>query len=102
MIRRPPRSTLFPYTTLFRSSVREPGADFRGVRPELLRLSGHLELDEDRKSTRLNSSHVSISYAVFCLKKKAETLLLARHGEQHDLTSATEEMTADPVQMAAF
>src|SRR3712207_6990923 len=71
MIRRPPRSTLFPYTTLFRSRVA------------LISLSGlrHLELDivcgnvqgkshRDRKSTRLNSSHANISYAVFCLKKK--------------------------------
>src|SRR5437870_10789923 len=70
MIRRPPRSTLFPYTTLFRS--RGPG------RQHLLRgaggAPGHLCLlsgrEGDRKSTRLNSSHVAISYAVFCLKKK--------------------------------
>src|SRR4051812_49924278 len=70
MIRRPPRSTLFPYTTLFRSRVQrfEPGAPIkrlfaRGVsHPE--------ERFVDRKSTRLNSSHMSISYAVFCLKKK--------------------------------
>src|SRR5256886_10580233 len=77
MIRRPPRSTLFPYTTLFRSDVtREPipvqptvhynmggiPCNYRGevVRPK----------DGDRKSTRLNSSHSQISYAVFCLKKK--------------------------------
>src|SRR5436309_10025026 len=66
MIRRPPRSTLFPYTTLFRSLVR---MDNRNGQV-------HLEFtipargDGDRKSTRLNSSHVKISYAVFCLKKK--------------------------------
>src|SRR5438105_12033522 len=84
MIRRPPRSTLFPYTTLFRS--RNPGEDrlTKGVAvvealTELRR--GSLPLDhtvvvagnrgdEDRKSTRLNSSHEWISYAVFCLKKK--------------------------------
>src|SRR5688572_32726347 len=70
MIRRPPRSTLFPYTTLFRS--RQPagmvgraevlGQPTRGV--------GARGLDLDRKSTRLNSSHSQISYAVFCLKKK--------------------------------
>src|SRR5207249_8479539 len=64
MIRRPPRSTLFPYTTLFRSPD-----------PCQLRGSGTFlfvgeNVPEDRKSTRLNSSHVSISYAVFCLKKK--------------------------------
>src|SRR5256885_11711466 len=65
MIRRPPRSTLFPYTTLFRSvpPSPEPGTGMRGrriIRP----------FSADRKSTRLNSSHLVISYAVFCLKKK--------------------------------
>src|SRR5438034_8567967 len=67
MIRRPPRSTLFPYTTLFRS--RLPLADrlpLRAVR----RVAAHLQRLLDRKSTRLNSSHTVISYAVFCLKKK--------------------------------
>src|SRR6266496_4961030 len=63
MIRRPPRSTLFPYTTLFRSSDAS-SADRRGPTPFTYWTS------EDRKSTRLNSSHVEISYAVFCLKKK--------------------------------
>src|SRR6266852_8537678 len=62
MIRRPPRSTLFPYTTLFRS---RPG---RGRRPRACR--SWPACARDRKSTRLNSSHGSISYAVFCLKKK--------------------------------
>src|SRR6266849_5472818 len=65
MIRRPPRSTLFPYTTLFRSRhprVRPDGV--RGERPE------HRRRSRDRKSTRLNSSHEWTSYAVFCLKKK--------------------------------
>src|SRR2546430_9487113 len=69
MIRRPPRSTLFPYTTLFRSdpAARAP-ADLRARRPH----SSHtgLRRRRDRKSTRLNSSHSQISYAVFCLKKK--------------------------------
>src|SRR5256885_8687673 len=81
MIRRPPRSTLFPYTTLFRS-----GALAGGARPSAQALEGQREghaiarvvrLDRaahlghvDRKSTRLNSSHLVISYAVFCLKKK--------------------------------
>src|SRR5258705_7098278 len=67
MIRRPPRSTLFPYTTLFRSSKRTQ------ERPTLQLWSRWIgsERDEvDRKSTRLNSSHLGISYAVFCLKKK--------------------------------
>src|SRR5215475_14611237 len=63
MIRRPPRSTLFPYTTLFRS--RRDGQP--RARPAHLRGGEHRR---DRKSTRLNSSHVKISYAVFCLKKK--------------------------------
>src|SRR5258705_6127650 len=72
MIRRPPRSTLFPYTTLFRSEVnplvRTPslGENDPG---QILALDG-----KDRKSTRLNSSHLGISYAVFCLKKKTEWL----------------------------
>src|SRR2546427_9192197 len=78
MIRRPPRSTLFPYTTLFRSLLElepgQPGA--RGDQPleDLLRVRLRRELHfgilADRKSTRLNSSHSQISYAVFCLKKK--------------------------------
>src|SRR3712207_8597638 len=96
MIRRPPRSTLFPYTTLFRSQVRRivpPSRQHRRLSIEPRRLPerdlvelarqdperaddkdphGHQEdrEDEDRKSTRLNSSHANISYAVFCLKKK--------------------------------
>src|SRR5256885_8893334 len=65
MIRRPPRSTLFPYTTLFRS---HPVPERRG--PYLRRLCGIARPRQDRKSTRLNSSHLVISYAVFCLKKK--------------------------------
>src|SRR2546430_8170660 len=84
MIRRPPRSTLFPYTTLFRS--RQPAAAPRPVREERIDDGsdedaehgerdeppplGHRAGGEDRKSTRLNSSHSQISYAVFCLKKK--------------------------------
>src|SRR3712207_8763219 len=84
MIRRPPRSTLFPYTTLFRSHdgghagaalVRGGGGVLRRLppgaelQPRGLRLRGRA-LPQDRKSTRLNSSHANISYAVFCLKKK--------------------------------
>src|SRR5438552_11459475 len=72
MIRRPPRSTLFPYTTLFRSlpSARRAAAlSDRGRLPCLL-LDKAGGVKEDRKSTRLNSSHQIISYAVFCLKKK--------------------------------
>src|SRR5260221_14635812 len=68
MIRRPPRSTLFPYTTLFRSDVNRQLAGEAG---QLLGAGvGHDRDGEDRKSTRLNSSHTVISYAVFCLKKK--------------------------------
>src|SRR5689334_24666248 len=71
MIRRPPRSTLFPYTTLFRSPGPVPQrlADHRHPAGGARRLSAGTER-RDRKSTRLNSSHSSISYAVFCLKKK--------------------------------
>src|SRR5690349_22069459 len=65
MIRRPPRSTLFPYTTLFRSSRRHRARCDRDWDP-----TPRSSRRRDRKSTRLNSSHVEISYAVFCLKKK--------------------------------
>src|SRR5436309_11049345 len=72
LIRRPPRSTLFPYTTLFRSRSDRHEADRACCRPwpervSSIRISSRRR---DRKSTRLNSSHVKISYAVFCLKKK--------------------------------
>src|SRR2546422_8153149 len=74
MIRRPPRSTLFPYTTLFRSQVIDarrshPADGARGARRCAIR-GAHRQLARDRKSTRLNSSDGYISYAVFCLKKK--------------------------------
>src|SRR2546430_16430478 len=77
MIRRPPRSTLFPYTTLFRSERMRPAADAEQIDTTNLRVEDVVEKIEalvrdrtDRKSTRLNSSHSQISYAVFCLKKK--------------------------------
>src|SRR5438067_3674173 len=73
MLRRPPRSTLFPYTTLFRSGRRRVAsrASYARREPDDQRSAGSRDgADLDRKSTRLNSSHVSISYAVFCLKKK--------------------------------
>src|SRR2546426_7836353 len=94
MIRRPPRSTLFPYTTLFRSrsqqqfvgsrpSVGSPGGDRlvgdqpvtprRNLLHESLGAAAHHH--QDRKSTRLNSSHLVISYAVFCLKKKKKSVI---------------------------
>src|SRR2546427_5715919 len=82
MIRRPPRSTLFPYTTLFRSALTVcvaagvvPGAD-AAVRAAAVRPTRAATLHlADRKSTRLNSSHSQISYAVFCLKKKNTTVI---------------------------
>src|SRR3712207_8752600 len=93
MIRQPPRSTLFPYTTLFRSAGEKPdrlragggGRALRAVsgkRARVARAAGHRRLyrrcdRRDRKSTRLNSSHANISYAVFCLKKKIRHKLLS-------------------------
>src|SRR2546422_7440506 len=86
MIRRPPRSTLFPYTTLFRSEPRPRQRRLdRGALPvhSIDRLLGRgraaLCGGEDRKSTRLNSSHGYISYAVFCLKKKNKTHIMLRN-----------------------
>src|SRR2546430_16103774 len=72
MIRRPPRSTLFPYTTLFRSLRPESRGDGALLPSARARAAGARRggAPEDRKSTRLNSSHSQISYAVFCLKKK--------------------------------
>src|SRR2546427_2299248 len=74
MIRRPPRSTLFPYTTLFRSQSDGerggPGLGRRRLDPRPRDAHGRGSSRRDRKSTRLNSSHSQISYAVFCLKKK--------------------------------
>src|SRR2546429_4480813 len=82
MIRRPPRSTLFPYTTLFRSRHRfdvvpDPNRSpwWANSRPGF----------QDRKSTRLNSSHGYISYAVFCLKKKNRILLAVGHHDDHEI-----------------
>src|SRR3712207_7943029 len=97
MIRRPPRSTLFPYTTLFRSPLRslplglpqffellvDPGVRLRVALLEPVSeaggLGGVLGYTLDRKSTRLNSSHANISYAGFCLKKKTTTDIQRRH-----------------------
>src|SRR5256885_5209371 len=101
MIRRPPRSTLFPYTTLFRSLSSQSDSPSRG-RPGRLEQGGRVATKptgtdtarrfrqpsaKDRKSTRLNSSHLVISYAVFCLKKKTNTYMavrfyLANYGNQ--------------------
>src|SRR3712207_7203558 len=97
MIRRPPRSTLFPYTTLFRSynpglaglhqdDINGAIAIYGGPEPEL-QLS--LGAAPDRKSTRLNSSHANISYAVFCLKKKNTTVPSPSIHTPHSLTPST-------------
>src|SRR3712207_8060544 len=101
MIRRPPRSTLFPYTTLFRSLLykleQEHGSFVRGAiakakqpkserdrkaTKQVFSAEGGLSrLVEDRKSTRLNSSHANISYAVFCLKKKKNSKIIRYHSK---------------------
>src|SRR3712207_7460873 len=97
MIRRPPRSTLFPYTTLFRSHLTRPrsrdepsassdrrsrGAEVRADPfPSVVGAEASPRSASDRKSTRLNSSHANISYAVFCLKKKKNTLKPDKHIE---------------------
>src|SRR3712207_7829740 len=97
MIRRPPRSTLFPYTTLFRSTSRAPTAEPRarvvtydstarrsaGIRRR--RTFAPAAASADRKSTRLNSSHANISYAVFCLKKKNQHDAVDRLVDVHQL-----------------
>src|SRR5689334_24659854 len=84
MLRRPVRSTLFPYTTLFRSPpAHDEGADSLRA-TDLVSVSAHKlggPQGVDRKSTRLNSSHSSISYAVFCLKKKIEVAGQRQHGQ---------------------
>src|SRR5258708_21881934 len=83
MIRRPPRSTLFPYTTLFRSQnpgswdslvIPEPNPSFAFIFKRIHKFICFVSIFADRKSTRLNSSHQIISYAVFCLKKKKNTV----------------------------
>src|SRR6476620_11991251 len=94
MIRRPPRSTLFPYTTLFRSSpeaidhvLLRIGTEPRAVG----HIDGTVDHGPDRKSTRLNSSHANISYAVFCLKKKKKqteikTLIKKKKQKKSEIT----------------
>src|SRR3984893_18834215 len=74
MIRRPPRSTLFPYTTLFRSIWDRPRRTYRSMSSSSIPASSPREKNIDRKSTRLNSSHVAISYAVFCLTKQKKKI----------------------------
>src|SRR5690349_24229437 len=102
MIRRPPRSTLFPYTTLFRSRYEILLCRQRYINQPLMRIVGdptiagarygdrgggplleNLVASEDRKSTRLNSSHVEISYAVFCLKKKKKRIIKHKNNNKN-------------------
>src|SRR2546422_2210382 len=101
MIRRPPRSTLFPYTTLFRSrparvSVRDDRCGSRRCdhAPELgsRRDAQRGSMPRDRKSTRLNSSHGYISYAVFCLKKKKTETQRTKLNSPHDIVNSTERL----------
>src|SRR5688572_31690768 len=99
MIRRPPRSTLFPYTTLFRSAR---GAHKRDEKMYIVqRQQPHPEHlvgdEEDRKSTRLNSSHSQISYAVFCLKKKKKkkNMKKKKHKTKNKTKQATTQITND-------
>src|SRR5688572_31635784 len=101
MIRRPPRSTLFPYTTLFRSPLRQRpqdgaapvdeedlGAPVDGAMDHAAGRGGASgpQDSQDRKSTRLNSSHSQISYAVFCLKKKKKNTQSTRNHQQYSTT----------------
>src|SRR5689334_24046670 len=84
MIRRPPRSTLFPYTTLFRSPACHRGRQLPGADADRRRQVAVLSAaGADRKSTRLNSSHSSISYAVFCLKKKKKKKNMKRKNKKN-------------------
>src|SRR2546422_6932613 len=94
MIRRPPRSTLFPYTTLFRSERRLDHSHPVGlpvsipeIDPGRLDRAPQIVSQQDRKSTRLNSSHGYISYAVFCLKKKKKTSIMMMTDDLMDRTS---------------
>src|SRR5690349_21952699 len=99
MLRRPPRSTLFPYTTLFRSRRVRPDAtcgQSARERPPRLDPDRHVpdqrrDDDRDRKSTRLNSSHVEISYAVFCLKKKKKKKKKNTHKSKTEREQAEEK-----------
>src|SRR5215212_1661848 len=91
MIRRPPRSTLFPYTTLFRSPARVPARPHRWVDAQPVE-----DRPGDRKSTRLNSSHLGSSYAVFCLKKKKD-----REGV-HDPAPAVDELVGHEARLLRY
>src|SRR3712207_6963178 len=99
MIRRPPRSTLFPYTTLFRSPVGDVGREAcsrvrlrRAARAAVLGARDQLA-GVDRKSTRLNSSHANISYAVFCLKKKKKIKKIHKKNTSPPITLQSHQHT---------
>src|SRR5260221_3875316 len=95
MIRRPPRSTLFPYTTLFRSLVGLAVAARHQIEQHVIGqlIDRQLLRDQlDRKSTRLNSSHTVISYAVFCLKKKTKNTDILCSGAYQSIDAAHEEV----------
>src|SRR5258707_10408801 len=102
MIRRPPRSTLFPYTTLFRShhdrrpSARRGPRDLRQMPAPQSPTQRGVEIG-DRKSTRLNSSHANISYAVFCLKKKKKKIKFVQlEPKRYFISCARTSLTSDP------
>src|SRR5438445_9129933 len=102
MIRRPPRSTLFPYTTLFRSPQQ-----LQGIADVLARSLGGPDAGAtaaaiDRKSTRLNSSHANISYAVFCLKKKKKKKIILINRQIQDLNLESQYVTRRDQQESSF
>src|SRR2546426_7930993 len=102
MIRRPPRSTLFPYTTLFRSLFILIFSIYLDWLPFIYRAD--IRMNRDRRSTRLNSSHLVISYAVFCLKKKKNTATVAiifrhRSSTLHSTHNASATLTAATQQL---
>src|SRR5256885_5922414 len=101
MIRRPPRSTLFPYTTLFRSAHAREHPPFAAGRGADLKCSASAsprhQDPQDRKSTRLNSSHLVISYAVFCLKKKKRTTGRSGNANNRDRKVFTDVQVYVPV-----
>src|SRR2546430_8553604 len=101
MIRRPPRSTLFPYTTLFRSVWRAPGLEsitsYTTLPDPFTRVTCETELKLDRKSTRLNSSHSQISYAVFCLKKKKKKKSNSTYIIHDHQTPHTQQITSSSI-----
>src|SRR2546429_6742898 len=99
MIRRPPRSTLFPYTTLFRSEARRLREQHRARRE---RHVGEDVVLGDRKSTRLNSSHGYISYAVFCLKKKKKTMINYAYTYSSILVRDDQPYTLRPVRIPVY